>query len=207
MKKLCGEKVNNRLISKLYKDQIFYYVGKIKGEKLRVKKCILSQYENDFSNDILVRFINDDFIKEDFRGIAGWEQLYLTYKEAKKYADEFNKKFSLFDFDPYLSVDIINNHFNELIFIQEDIKKKLKGYKNFLGIDFCDVSAGGIQIRGHHSKIKGYTYGTQPTIKYDFSNYEECIKEFVLMWWEHDNDNYILKEKEFISFGEKYDWD
>ena len=104
-------------------------------------------------------------------------------------------------------MDIIKNNLNELIFIQEDIKKKLKGYENFLGIDFCDVSASGIQIRGHHKNIKGYTYGEQPTIKYDFSNINEVIKEFVLMWWEKDNDAEIAKEKDLISFGEKYGWD
>lgn len=207
MKKPCGEKVNNRLISKLYKEQIFYYVGKSKGKKQIVEKCILSQDKNYFDDDILIRIINDDFTKEDWRFYANWENLYLTYREAKKQADEFNEKLSLFDFEPYLSVDIIKNHLNELIFIQENIKKKLKGYENFLGIDFCDVSARGIQIRGHHKNIKGYTYGEQPTIKYDFSNINEVIKEFVLMWWEKDNDAEIEKEKDLISFGKKYGWD
>lgn len=123
MKKPCGEKVNNRLISKLYKEQIFYYVGKSKGKKQIVEKCILSQDKNYFDDDILIRIINDDFTKADWRFYANWENLYLTYREAKRCADEFNEKLSLFDFEPYLSVDIIKNNLNELIFIQEDIKK------------------------------------------------------------------------------------
>ena len=114
---------------------------------------------------------------------------------------------SKFDFRPYMYIEMIEEHFKELLFIQNDIHKKLKGYENFLGIDFCNVGANGIQIRGHHKNITGYTYGEQPTIKYDFSNIKEAISEFVNMWFEYDCDEYIPKEKEFIASGEKYGWD
>ena len=52
------------------------------------------------------------------------------------------------------------------MYIESQINKCLCGFENFQGIDFCNVGAGGIQIRGHHKQIKGFTYGSQPTIKY-----------------------------------------
>jgi hypothetical protein len=107
----------------------------------------------------------------------------------------------------YLHEEIYEKHKNDFIKIQNEITEQLKDYPNFNGIDFCDVSAGGIQIRGHHININGYSYGDQPTIEYDFSNVDECIKQFVKKWKEYDNpDNYRLFIK-FIENGEKYGWD
>ena len=88
-----------------------------------------------------------------------------------------------------------------------EINTALKDYPNFDGVDFCDVGANGIQIRGHHKQIGGYTYGSQPTIKEDLSNITEATQEFIDMWKAEDTPMKVLKFKEFISFGEKYGWD
>lgn len=113
----------------------------------------------------------------------------------------------IFKHKPYLRDDILSEHKEKLIHIEQEITKQLTDYENFDGIDFCDVNAGGIQIRGHHKQINGYTYGKQPTIKYDFSNYLECIDEFVQMWKEYDTPNKVRDEQWFIEQGEKYGWD
>lgn len=101
---------------------------------------------------------------------------------------------------------MLEEHFIDLMYIELKINKYLSAFENFQGIDFCNVGAGGIQIRGHHKQIKGYRYGSQPTIMYDFSNVEEVICEFIDMWRRSDTEQKIAKEKEFIYYGEKYGW-
>lgn len=102
---------------------------------------------------------------------------------------------------------MLEERLKDFMYIESQIDKCLCGFENFQGIDFCNVGAGGIQIRGHHKQIKGYIYGSRPTIKYDFSNIEEVICEFIDMWRRNDTSEKIMKEKRFIYFGEKYGWD
>lgn len=113
-----------------------------------------------------------------------------------------------FTFQPYIGDDTYIDHANDLLHIQSKIYGQLEGYENFAGVDFCDVHAGGIQIRGHHKKVSGYTFpATQPTIKKDFSNMEEVIDEFVKVWKSADTDDNIDDYLRFIAAGEKYGWD
>lgn len=107
----------------------------------------------------------------------------------------------------YLSDSTIDNYKDKLIYIQNTIMEQLKDYPNFNGVSFSDVSAGGIQIEGHHMKINGYHYGDSPTIEYDFSNAEECIKIFVDGWKKIDNPDDYNSFIKFIEDGEKYGWD
>ena len=81
------------------------------------------------------------------------------------------------------------------------------GFENYGGIDFCDVNAGGIQVRIHHNSISGYTYGQQKTILYDFSNIDEIPFEVVREFVRIDVPEAIQREKKFIADGEKYGWD
>ena len=112
-----------------------------------------------------------------------------------------------FRYKPYVSLKILEEHKKDLLEIETQINNSLYDYKNFEGIDFCDVNAGSISIRGHHKQIKGYTYGTQPKIKYDFSNKNEVVTEFVQMWQENDTEKSLKRQQEFIADGEKYGWD
>ena len=107
----------------------------------------------------------------------------------------------------HLSESTIDEHMDELLRIQDTIIEKLKDYPNFYGMDFTDVNAGGIQIRGHHRNINGYSYGDQPTLKYDFSNIDECIEDFVEGWKRCDNPKDFITFKRFIEDGQKYGWD
>lgn len=91
--------------------------------------------------------------------------------------------------------------------IHMSIVTALDSFENFDGIDFCDVGAGGIQIRGHHKQVEKYCFGEQVTIKYDFSNLIEAINEFIAMWKAHDNDEAIQDYLGFIHWGEKFGWD
>lgn len=124
----------------------------------------------------------------------------LQKEKMKPYLDKFLYK-------PYLRDEVVIDNFETLLYIQSEITSKLKDYPGFKGIDFCDVNAGGIQIRGFHEEIKGYSYGELYKINYDFSNVEEAIEKFVKMWKVMDNKKAIEIKKSFIEDGHKYGWD
>lgn len=201
--------INPKLLANLFKGVVLYSVEQKTNGYFDVKRYIPRQDKQDFSKGHLnVREVDENLNVEDrYSKLKGLNDLYVSFIEAKEIKRKYNTMISKFDFSPYMEIEMIEKHFEELLFIQNDIHKKLKGYENFLGIDFCNVGANGIQIRGHHKDITGYTYGKQPTIKYDFSNINEAISEFVNMWFEYDCDEYILAQKKLIAFGEKYGWD
>lgn len=182
------------------KDKIFWYID---TNDYTLKPCVLSDkhYQS-------VHFIQEDKTLTDWALYIGENHLFDNKINAQARLDYIKKLyFETFKHTPFLSVSIIEKHLQELLYIENKIAEALKDFKNFKGIDFCNVSAGGIQIRGHHKRIKNYTYGTQPTIKYDFSNIEECIQEFVEMWKQYDTPERVNAELRFIADGEKYGWD
>jgi len=96
----------------------------------------------------------------------------------------------------------------KLDYIRNKINKQLIDNKNYRGIDFYDVSAGGIQIRGFHRQIKGYCYPMhQVTLFYDFSNIEEAITEFINCWNSVNNEKDIQNMKWFLASGKRWGWD
>lgn len=201
--------INPRLLANIFKGIVLYSVEEKTNGYFDIQRYIPRNDKQDFGKGYLnVREIDENLnVKKEYSKFKKLDDLYISFIEAKEIKRKYNNMISKFDFRPYMNIEMIEQHFKELLFIQNDIHKKLKGYENFLGIDFCNVGANGIQIRGHHKNITGYTYGEQPTIKYDFSNIKEAISKFVNMWFEYDCDEYISKEKEFIVSGEKYGWD
>ena len=200
--------VHPRLLKKIYKDKVFYYVRENADGKFISSPCILSDCE--WSIDFpFIKFL-DNIMRFDKRFSCGarWANMYESFEDGKKEAKRRNfLYFDCFKHKPFLKLEIIEEHQKQLMYIESQINKCLSGFENFEGVDFCNVDAGGIQIRGHHKQIKGYTYGQQPTIKYDFSNVEEVIDEFICMWRKVDNPQAIAKELNFIRCGEKYGWD
>lgn len=182
------------------KGKIFWYVN---IHDYTLKPCVLSdKYYHT------IQFIQED--NNITNALYGFyeENLFDNKDIAQKRLNYIKRLyFETFKHTPYLSVSIIENHLQELLYIENKITEALKDFENFQGIDFCNVSAGGIQIRGHHKRIKNYTYGIQPTIKYDFSNIEECIQEFIEMWKQYDTPEKVNVELRFIEDGEKYGWD
>lgn len=201
--------INPRLLANIFKGVILYSVEEKTNGYFDIKRYIPRIDKQDSRKGLLyVREVDENLnVENRYSKFKDLDNLYISFIEAKEIKRKYNNMISKFDFQPFMNIKMIEEHFEELMFIQNDIHKKLKGYENFLGIDFCNVSAGGIQIRGHHKNITGYTYGEQPTIKYDFSNIKEVISEFVNMWFDYDCDEYISREKDFIAFGEKYGWD
>lgn len=203
-----GGKVNSRLLKKLYKGKVFYYVRENHSGKYISSPCFLSDCEWSI-NFPFIKFINNEMtFDKNFSTGAYWKNLFDTYEEARDEAKRRNYLyFECFRYKPYLKLEMLEEHLKDFMYIESQINKCLSAFENFQGIDFCNVGANGIQIRGYHKQIKGYTYGSQPTIKYDFSNIEESICEFIDMWRRNDTEEEIIKEKRFIYYGEKYGWD
>jgi len=200
-------KVNIRLVVKRYKNKIFYYVQQFENYKYSLKPCMLSEKSHiDFP---FVRFFNEGMkLDTSCSQGADWKRLFDSFEDAEKEVKRLNSLyFEGFYEKPYLRIETLENHKEDLLKIERDINKLLKGFDNFQGVDFCDVSANGIQIRGHHKQIKNYVYGQQPTIKYDFSNQDDIAIEFVRMWQKFDREDEIRRKLSFIADGEKYGWD
>ena len=76
--------------------------------------------------------------------------------------------------------------------LYQRICNELKSDPNFDDIDFCDVSAGGIQIRLKHKAIKTQCVGEQYTLHYNLDNIEECYNKVINEW------NEIVSDKRYI---------
>jgi hypothetical protein len=200
-------KVNIRFVVKRFKNKVFYYVNEFDNYKFSFKPCVLA--ETSFINFPFVRYFDNEMrLNTSYSQGACWERLFERFEDAEKEVKRLNSLyFDGFYKKPFLKIKTLENHKKDLLRIEKDINKLLNGFENFLGIDFCDVSANGIQIRGHHKRIRNYTYGQQPTIKYDFSNKEEIVMKFVSMWFKYDTEDMVKRELDFISDGEKYGWD
>lgn len=200
--------VNIRLLVKFFKNKVFYRVDEDNyGGSFKVTPCLISE-KSIIKLPFTYNFDENMKLNETYSQGVRWDRLFETIEEARfeskrltsLYNDGFYRK-------PYLKQEKLEKHKEDLLKIEKAINKLLTGFDGFLGIDFCDVSANGIQIRGFHKKITRYCFGNQITIKYDFSNKEEVIRDFVFMWYQHDTLDEINGKLSFIRQGEKYGWD
>lgn len=106
--------------------------------------------------------------------------------------------------DENLTIDKANALCESSECIAEYVSKR---FPNFDHVDFCDVHAGGIQIRGFHKQISGFTFGGQPTIKYDFSNLYDAVSDFIRGWEHDDTPENIAYYKKFLTNIAEYGCD
>lgn len=106
----------------------------------------------------------------------------------------------------HLKEPMLKEHKEDFDRIRQKITEALKDYENFDGVNFVDVNARGIQVNGLHKKTGRYYFHTV-TIKYNFSNIDEVVDEFVSGWKKYDNPEYISDFLSFIRMGEEYGWD
>lgn len=166
-----------------------------------IEPCELAENSSD-----MVRIYKDGELSKWSRGYRDGT-LYSTEDEAEKGLTKLKSLyFDDFKYKPFIRAKLLEASKETLVKIEQSITRLLSDYENFLGIDFCDVSAGGIQIRGHHAQIKGYTYGSQPTIQYDLSNSLDVVTEFVEMWKTKDVPDEVSREQSFIAAGEASGW-
>lgn len=194
---LCAEAWNNG------DDNFFYGVYLVKGGYAKVKKSKTiekSKRSNDFAFcEKQGGLVTMYYVKESL--------IFFYEGEADYFAEEINSKIRSFWYVPYVDTEYLIANYKTLKDIENAIDKELCRYSNYNGIDFCDVSAGGIQIRLHHKGIGGYTVGQQFTLEYDLSNRNEAIG-FVVSEFERIDDNkYISDMKDFIRVGEATNWD
>lgn len=198
--------VNARLVAKKYKDIFFYYVSEIERGSYIVRPCLL---ENRGEKSYMIREFKDNKLDIWASGFE-WENLFFTKNEADTFCKQKNELYKQFKYSPFVKYSLLVEHKDVFLNIEKLVDKMLSNFEHYNGIDFCDVSAGGIQIRLHHNQIKNYTYGKQYTIKYDFSNVEDggldialqVVREFI----EKDKPEFITSELNMIREGEKYDW-
>lgn len=193
------------------KSELAREINKIKYNEIPAlvnSKRIFTDEEVKEAKEIDARKIE---IKQDLDVYKSINAGRITGIEARydKKMEEYNvrDKVKTFDRKPYLKPAIIEEHYDKLMYVQNEVNEKLKDQKGFDGIDFCDVSAGGVQIRGHHKEVNGYAYGEQITIKYDFSNYQEASDQFIDMWKAKDNPKALENYKDFLAQGERWGWD
>lgn len=194
---------------KYFQHQVFYQIyltGSSKTATWTVAPCVLQTATIKPINQVLIKRFNDNWVLTHHSHYTSWDCLFLTQDAAQFEAKYRNDLYKNFDKPPYVAQDILRNHKRDLINIQKAINNGLKDYPNFDGIDFTDVSAGGIQIRGHHKQIAGYSYGDQINIKYDFSNKDAVVTEFVEMWKNNDNKQDVANYQSFLRQGERYGW-
>ena len=188
----------------------FYYISqKSKSSEFRIEPCFLDRkYPWDVNKPVVNIFdFSNDMQVSTYGRVVDWSDLY-SWDDAEKQIKHLNKLYRRGFYDrPYVSVDTLEQHKNALVSIERKIKKGLQDYPAFKGVDFCDVGANGIQIRGHHRDIKGYCYGKQVTIRYDFSNMKEVADEFIEMWKTLDTPEQVENYQRFLADGEKYGWD
>lgn len=202
--------VTRKQLLKQYHNRIFYHLrhGYKGNGTLSISPCILSR-DCDWSVDHpMVRYFDDEMTLVCYTTYACWSDLYDSWEEANKQLNHINKLYTKgFSSKPFVTIKTLEAHKGEMVKIEKLITKGLKDYENFNGINFCDVGANGIQIRGRHKQIEGYTYGKQPTIKYDFTNKDMVVSEFIEMWKAYDTPENVESFKEFLRQGEKYGWD
>lgn len=180
--------------------KVFYYVDGGKYTPKNIKQ-VTPIYSKTLGK-IFWKLLN-----EDMDVWLGYDRIFENESEAEQFIETVKHIRSQFRHDPYVSNTMLLKHFEDFKDIENKIEDGLKDYPNFDGIDFCDVSANGIQVRIHHKAIKGYTYGSQFTIKYDFSNKDEIPNLVINNFKNIDNEEDIESQKRFIDSGEKYGWD
>lgn len=203
-----GHTTREKILEK-YKSCVLYMLaGSYKKGGYKLSPCILNKSVDWDVKHPYVNFFDSEFCLGNYPRSVSWDVLYTNYDDAKKRCDHLNKLYDKgFYRKPFMAVEMLEEHKGDLIKIQKKIRDGLRKYPNFQGVDFCDVNAGGIQIRGHHKKVSGYCYGDQITIKYDFSNRNEVATEFIKMWEAQDKPEVYKAFNKFLEDGRKYGWD
>ena len=101
--------------------------------------------------------------------------------------------------------DVYNKHAKEIDSSLLELCKKLGSIIN--SIVFSDVHAGGIQMGGclRAEGCSEYIYD-DVTIRYDWSNFKECIKLFEKKFTNIPKQN-VDYFNDFVKAGEEYGWD
>ena len=195
--------IDKTILDYLNTDSDFYIVDE---KTYAIQKCRLVTPYDPVGINMLRIYKSDDTLDMSFSQGYNIESLSESLAGAEQYAEFLSDLYTIgFYKKPFIKSKILRVCKPELIDIELQINKRLKDHSNFEGIDFCDVGAHGIQIRGHHKEINGYVYGNQITINYDLSNYPDVINEFVDMWNQKDTIEQLRSDqamyRDFAKYG------
>ena len=150
------------------------------------------------------------FRPDDSEYLLGFcpDHVFETEEAANAFAEKlFERKQELGN--SYLKDSMLadDSAFAKLVEMKKYIDSELSAFAGYIPVNFCDVSAGGIQIRGTNQSTDGY-FMVQTTVPYSFCGYMEKAEEFVKNYKEYyGNADTVNEAKKFIWFGEKYGWD
>lgn len=202
-------KNRDKLLEK-YSRRVFFYVNPdARYKNVEVQPCVLHRTVEWKDELPAVHFFDEDMDVVTSKSYPiPWSELYDGWEEAERMAKHLNKLYTKgFYRRPYVETKILEENKGAMVKIEREIRKGLKKYHTFKGIDFFDNHKDGIVISGHHLKVDGYVYGKQIILKYDFSNKDTVVKEFVEMWKKFDTPQRVKEYKSFIKDGKKYGWD
>ena len=201
-------KNRDKLLEK-YSKRIFFRVNpSAKYKNVEVQPCMLNETIPWREELPAVNFFDENMHIDRGKSYpVGWAELYDGWEDAERVAKHLNKLYTKgFYRRPFMSAKILEEHKGAMVKIEREIRKGLKKYRTFKGIYFYDVGLDGIQIRGHHIKVEGHTFGKSIILKRDFSNKDTVVKEFVEMWKKFDTPQRVKEYKSFIKDGRKYGW-
>ena len=201
-------KTRDDILEKYYNRIYFYVCSDAKCKNVVIEPCMLSKTV-EWKEDLpaIDLFDKDMNLMKIGRPVL-WAELHDGWEVAERMVKHLNKLYTKgFYRRPYVSTKILEEHKGAMVKIEKDIRKGLKAYHTFKGIDFFDFGENGIAIRGFHLSIEGYTYGKHIVLKYDFSNKDTVAKEFIEMWKQFDTPQRVKEYKSFIKDGKKYGWD
>ena len=136
------------------------------------------------------------------------ECVFEEYEDAQRYAKHLQRVYlETFQNIPDVKIEILEGYLIELLEVELSITEQLSDYPNFDGIHLTDRFTNGVQIKGNHKQVVGYYYGGSPVIRPDFSNYKECIQQFVDAWKASDTKEQLESYNRFLDFGNTYGWD
>lgn len=100
------------------------------------------------------------------------------------------------------------DYIDKINYIKNKIRATLFNNLNFNEVKLKDLGGvNGIEILGYNYKLDGYAFISGIYIKRDFSNADDCIKEFLDDWYANDVPEILQELKIFFEMGEKYGWD
>jgi len=185
--------------------KLYYYVHtKTKTGNIEPIPCILAD-ESKKINMPVIYCLNNKMKPVNYCGIIPASELTDDIEIAKQKAACINELYKGFQHKPYISVDILELHKQDLLQIETKIQSELGEYDNFQGIDFCQ-SLDKIGIRGHHASIYGYVFCSE-AFSVDFSDTETAIRNFIEFWKKNDTPENVADYARFLEDGKKYGWD
>lgn len=161
--------VSERLVKKRFEGTIFYCLrDQQSGKGYKIEFGFL--VDASHKCPMIKSFDKNNNINNYSQGCS-WDLIFESHEEAKAELKVLKSLYlDGFDSRPFLKMSMLKSIKGDLMEVKDCISSLLKSRDDFKGVDFCDVSAGGIQV---------YACGLRTTLNYDMSNKISVIRYFI----------------------------